>query len=37
MAGQVVGQIDEIKPVAEIFKSMYEGYDKLRKQLADAE
>lgn len=37
MAGQVVGQIDEIKPVAEIFNSMYEGYDKLRKQLADAE
>ena len=37
MAGQVVGQIDEIKPIAEIFKSMYEGYDKLRKQLADAE
>ena len=37
MAGQVVGRIDEIKPVAEIFKSMYEGYDKLRKQLADAE
>ena len=37
MAGQGVGQIDEIKPVAEIFNSMYEGYDKLRKQLADAE
>lgn len=28
MAGQVVGQLTEIRPIADIFKEMYEGYQK---------
>ncbi|MDO4978098.1 MAG: nitronate monooxygenase [Eubacteriales bacterium] len=28
MAGQVVGQLQEIRPIADIFKDMYEGYQK---------
>jgi enoyl-[acyl-carrier protein] reductase II len=33
MAGQVVGQITEIRPIAEIFKSMYEESQVVLKKL----
>jgi enoyl-[acyl-carrier protein] reductase II len=29
MAGQVVGQLNEIRPIAEIFKDMYDGCSKV--------
>ncbi len=29
MAGQVVGQINEIRPISEIFETMYSGYEKV--------
>ncbi|SFG45532.1 enoyl-[acyl-carrier protein] reductase II [Lachnospiraceae bacterium C7] len=33
MAGQVVGQIEEIKPIKEIFKDMYAGYERTVNKL----
>lgn len=33
MAGQVVGQLSEIKPLAQIFEEMYVGYQQVRKSL----
>lgn len=35
MAGQVAGQLKEIKPISEIFKNMYDGYLSTVKKLGD--
>ncbi|MGN0318075.1 MAG: nitronate monooxygenase [Lachnospira sp.] len=34
MAGQVVGQVNEIRPIAQIFEDMYSGYVSVVKELA---
>ena len=37
MAGQVVGQINSIRSIEEIFKDMYEGYESVVKNMAQGE
>ena len=37
MAGQVAGQINEIRPLKDIFADIYEGYKKVVGCLSDAE
>lgn len=37
MAGQVAGQINEIRPLKDIFADIYEGYKKVVGRLSDAE